>query len=45
MAYVGSQIVIWMLLAAIFGFTIGYVARGRRVKGRKRRRLPTGGRR
>jgi hypothetical protein len=44
MAYVASQIVIWMLLAAVFGFAIGYFARGRRSK-RRKRRLPTGGRR
>jgi|APCOG7522876152_1049122.scaffolds.fasta_scaffold177603_2 hypothetical protein len=44
MGYVASQIIIWMLLAAVFGFAIGYFARGRRTKGRKRR-LPTAGRR
>jgi hypothetical protein len=46
MAYVATQIVVWMLLAAVFGFAIGYFARGRRSKGRKgrKRRLPTGGR-
>lgn len=44
MTYVATQIVIWMLLAAMFGFAIGYFARGRRKRTRKRR-LPTGGRR
>jgi len=37
--YVGSQIVIWMVLAVILGFAIGWMVksrRGMRVKKRKR---------
>ena len=44
MTYVASQIVIWMLVAAVFGFAVGYVVRGRRT-GRRKRRLPTAARR
>ena len=39
MLYVGSQIIIWIVLAAIFGFAIGWMVksrRGMRVKKRKR---------
>jgi hypothetical protein len=37
--YVGSQIVIWIVLAVILGFAIGWMVKGRRgmkVKPRKR---------
>lgn len=30
MVYVGTQIVIWVLLATLFGFAVGWLARGRR---------------
>lgn len=39
MLYVGSQIVIWIILAVALGFAIGWTAKGRRgmkVKRRKR---------
>lgn len=34
MMFVASQIALWILVAAIFGFTVGWVARGRR-RGRR----------
>jgi hypothetical protein len=37
--YVGSQIIIWIVLAALLGFAIGWMAksrRGMRVKHRRR---------
>ncbi len=41
MLYVGSQIVVWILIATMFGFAIGWLARGRRgmrsARSRKRR--------
>jgi hypothetical protein len=39
MLYVGSQIIVWIVLAAALGFAIGWMAksrRGMRVKQRKR---------
>jgi hypothetical protein len=40
MMFVASQIVIWLILAAIFGFFVGWVAKGRGgMKRRKRRRF------
>ncbi len=39
MLYVGSQIVVWIVLAVALGFAIGWMAksrRGMRVKQRKR---------
>jgi hypothetical protein len=29
MNYVATQIVVWMLLAALFGFAVGWMAKGR----------------
>ena len=40
MMYVASQITIWMLIALLVGFSIGWVARGRRsAPVRKKRRF------
>ncbi len=40
MLFVASQIVIWLVLAAIFGFMVGWVAKGRgSMRRRKRRRF------
>jgi len=39
MLYVGSQIIVWIVLAVVLGFAIGWMAksrRGMRVKQRKR---------
>ena len=44
MPYVASQIVLWMTLAMVFGFAVGYLVRGRRTA-RRKRKLPTAGRR
>lgn len=33
MVYVGTQIVIWIVIATLFGFAIGWLARGRRGMG------------
>lgn len=33
MVYVGTQIVIWVVIATLFGFAIGWLARGRRGSG------------
>lgn len=30
MTYVAQQIIIWIVLAALFGFATGWIARGRR---------------
>lgn len=39
MLYVGSQIIIWIVLATIFGFAIGWMAKSRRgMRVRKRRK-------
>jgi hypothetical protein len=38
MLYVGSQIVVWILIAAMFGFAIGWLARGRRGMRSSRKR-------
>jgi len=40
MSYVASQIVIWIVVAALFGFAVGWMARSRRgstVKKKRRR--------
>ena len=39
MVYVGTQIVLWIVIATMFGFAIGWLARGRRGmrSARKRR--------
>ena len=40
MMYVASQILIWLIIATLFGFTIGWMARSRRgAEVRKRRRF------
>ena len=40
MMYVASQITIWMLIALLVGFSIGWVTRGRRsAPVRKKRRF------
>jgi predicted permease len=36
--YVGSQILIWIVLAALLGFGLGWMVRGRRGARVKRRR-------
>lgn len=39
MMYVASQIAVWMIAAALFGFAVGWSARarkGRSAKGRRR---------
>ena len=38
LAYVASQIAIWIVIAVIFGFTIGWLARGRSKGSRSPRR-------
>ena len=30
MVYIGTQIVLWIVIATLFGFAIGWLARGRR---------------
>lgn len=30
MTYVAQQIIIWIVLAVLFGFAVGWIARGRR---------------
>jgi hypothetical protein len=30
MSYVGTQIGLWILMAVVFGFAVGWLARGRR---------------
>ena len=42
MAYIGSIITLWIVLSVIFGFAIGWLARGRkkgggRTRGRKKK--------
>ena len=37
MTYIASQIIGWILLAVVFGFLLGYAARGRRG-GRSRKK-------
>ena len=40
MMYVASQIVIWMVIALLVGFSLGWVSRGRRLAPvRKKRRF------
>jgi hypothetical protein len=40
MMYVASQIVIWMVIALLVGFSLGWVSRGRRsAPVRKKRRF------
>lgn len=39
MIFVASQIALWIVAAAIFGFTIGWAARGRRSGRRIGRRF------
>lgn len=40
MMYVASQIVIWMIIALLVGFSLGWVSRGRRsTPVRKKRRF------
>jgi len=36
--YVGSQIIIWIALAALLGFAVGWMTKGRRGKRVKKRR-------
>ena len=38
MLYVGSQIVIWIVVAAVLGFAIGWMVKGRRGMRVKRRK-------
>jgi hypothetical protein len=38
MVYVGTQIVIWVVIATLFGFAIGWLARGRRSSGSSTKR-------
>jgi hypothetical protein len=38
MVYIGSQIVLWIVIATVFGFTIGWLARGRRGMRSSRKR-------
>ena len=38
MLYVGSQIVLWIFIAAVFGFAIGWLIRGRRGMRTSRKR-------
>ncbi|MDX1450463.1 MAG: hypothetical protein R3246_15550 [Acidimicrobiia bacterium] len=44
MTFVASQIALWIVIAAAFGFAVGWLARGRRGAPRRsrgrRRRLP-----
>ena len=38
MVYVGTQIVIWLIIATLFGFAIGWLAKGRRGAGSSTKR-------
>ncbi len=38
MLFVASQIAIWIVVSTLFGFLVGWIARGRRVSGRSKRR-------
>ena len=38
MLYVASQIVLWIMIAALFGFAIGWLIRGRRGMRRQSKR-------
>lgn len=38
MVYVGAQIVIWIVIATLFGFAIGWLIRGRRGMRASRKR-------
>lgn len=38
MLYVGSQIVLWIFIATMFGFAIGWLIRGRRGMRTSRKR-------
>jgi hypothetical protein len=43
-AYIGSIIALWIAIAVVFGFTVGWLARGRtksagRSRGRKKARF------
>ncbi len=38
MLFVASQIVVWMVAAAAFGFVVGWLVRGRRASGAPPRR-------
>ena len=42
MPFVASQIAMWIVLAALFGFAVGWLARGRKAgpQRRKRRKFP-----
>jgi predicted lysophospholipase L1 biosynthesis ABC-type transport system permease subunit len=38
MVYVGAQIVIWIVIATLFGFAVGWLIRGRRGMRTSRKR-------
>ena len=39
MVFIASQIAVWIVVAALFGFSVGWVARGRRSVSRIGRRF------
>lgn len=38
MTYVASQILLWIIVATVFGFVLGWLVSSRRTSGRKRSR-------
>jgi hypothetical protein len=40
MSFVAGQIVMWIVIAALFGFAVGWLARGRKSMPRRKKRLP-----
>lgn len=38
MTYVASQIILWIVVATVFGFALGWMVSSRRSSGRKRSR-------